>query len=762
MLGQAQEATIVVIAIAFGLAVVMLLGAPYICCCIVRARRKQYAQFETDQKVVAAVLLALNLFCLAVAVLCGFLGSTLMSSQLQQVVQSTNNTMTDASLELTALPPAVSAIITDVYTTIDLSVSTVINSVGLSSFVSLMGGKMGNIVSTLVAVDGQLKSFNATGRLLGANATDVKNRALIIGNQTNAILSSTSNLNNQQNSPSGASTPHLYQLLAPISVPGTVSTPTLSGMPDVNTLLSPLNSVPDLGALARSLNLQFNTSALNDTANSFIDQGLSSFKSSSRSSINGITGPRFNWTGISVLLTPFNTSQLDNLNSSLVTLSGAVTVNSFSYTPAATPSDQNLDVADFRGKIGLVTGNLSSLETSQIAVVNGKLTMMAPLVTSMQSTATSLNTNIGVLVTQYNDVMLTLGNFAVSAAANITAIGIPGIVNNFGDWADRSLGRVNTALNCEVLAKDSYAIQNGVCTGIAGALDASWLAFYIEGFCIIFGVPIYVIAANRLAHRTDEDEKESIPVKSGATNKPAKPTGGRNESILTSRPFPSPSAISGPKSPAAPLSGTVKTSDTTPRTGAARGDQAPNEEQSPTTASTAVKTPESPTFFDPDSEQMKFFATVQQEAAVEALQQPPGSSSAYVGGASELNENSPTTVGASVIIREYPSTTLVPGTMQLGYASTMAPGLPLQGVSTTVFGTHEILTGESPDIAPEALLQPALGSGVVRERRSFVVSETSKGDMPEAQVELVDGSGDVSPGDLYEEAGGDGDSDDSD
>ncbi|KAJ3344372.1 hypothetical protein HDU93_000162 [Gonapodya sp. JEL0774] len=976
-------ATIIILALGVGCSIVLLLGAPYICCCVTRARRKQYAHFERDQKVVAAILLGLNLACLAVAVLCGFLGSTLLSYQLQQAFTSANNTMTDAALEVAGLPPAVSYIINDVYSTIDQSVLAVVDSVGITPFVSLMGGKIAAIVATLSAVDTQLKSFNVTGRALVANVTDVRGRALVIGNQTNGILSASSNLNNQQPSPSGTA-PHQYQLLAPISVPGSVSTPDLTGLPNINALLAPLNSLPDLGALGRSLNLQFNTTALNYTANSLVGQGLTAFKNSSKASIDGFATPihnattnlseqantqitsiqgqisnlntefvakydsyrnygflavhalfllllisiiaavslrkpgvirccvfmslpigglvfilaclnlilatilgdvcyyaldqrlaplmpiiahvnglptnfqdyvnagftardscvagqrttdvllaaattinlpgnltdyvnlkgyinqtlmnmnltgliggsidfsslvnvgmnvtqqvqpwytanavGFNWTTVTSLLTAFNTSQLDTFNSSLATLSSALTTSSFSYTPAAILSDQALDLTDFRNKIGLVTGNISTMKSSQIAVVNSELAAMGSLVTSLQSTATATNTNIGLLVTQYIDVMSTLTSFALSVNANLTTIGIPAVSTNFMGWADRSMGTVNTALECQTLAKDSYVLQNGLCVGILGGIDATWLAFYIEGLCIIFGIPIYVIAANRLAHRSTEEDQDSIPVKGSAKQPPTI----RPDTIKASRPFPSPSAISGQMSPGASETGPTKISATTPRAGAALGEIAPLDAGTPGTESTSAPSPESPTFVAPDEDEMKLFAAAQREAATEASKQSTIQSSAYVGTGFESNETTPDVIVRSVVVRNQGMQNLgssLDQTMEEQHQEDaryetiqIKAGYPLEGVETTVLGTHEILTGESPDLAPEALMQPSfLIDGVLHERSNFVVSQTNTSETPSPDVEVIGGSH-VGDGDLYTEDNEEGqyESDDSD
>ncbi|KAJ3344373.1 hypothetical protein HDU93_000163 [Gonapodya sp. JEL0774] len=154
--------------------------------------------------------------------------------------------------------------------------------------------------------------------------------------------------------------------------------------------------------------------------------------------------------GLGALTLPtLPTTDLDNLKTSLQTISGGLTTAAFTWTPS-TPSsaDQSANVVAFQTALAGVVSSVDTLKTGKLAALN----------TLLSVTITGDKNNMANMVTALDVIAQLFCFYPLSFVAN-------------------NIGYI-----------------------ISGALDAAWFSFLIEGLVLVFGIPIYVVVANRLAY----------------------------------------------------------------------------------------------------------------------------------------------------------------------------------------------------------------------------------------------------------------------
>ncbi|KXS16845.1 hypothetical protein M427DRAFT_286160 [Gonapodya prolifera JEL478] len=287
----------IILGICFAVGIVVLILSPYFCCCICKSRKGQFRRYTTNQKVVAWVLLSINLFCLTVAIICGFSGTALLSAQIQQNIVGFNNTITDTSIQLNGLTPAFDGIVTDIYATIDTSINSVLTAIDVNGFIVTMGTAISEMVTVLTTTSTDLNDFKAAGNGLVSNIYNIVGNLSVTGFAPRITTSYTA----IQNSITGLDNPNTFtnngQTYGLTNSMG-ISPPAISAAPAglsaaattlQSSLLTPVSNFPDLGALATNLNANFGTSQLQAQFQALATSGTTSFKTSSRAQLNGIT-----------------------------------------------------------------------------------------------------------------------------------------------------------------------------------------------------------------------------------------------------------------------------------------------------------------------------------------------------------------------------------------------------------------------------------------------------------------------------------------
>ncbi|KXS16846.1 hypothetical protein M427DRAFT_154244 [Gonapodya prolifera JEL478] len=214
------------------------------------------------------------------------------------------------------------------------------------------------------------------------------------------------------------------------------------------------------------------------------------------------TGFNFGSISLSTMSTSGLTSLSNGLNAKAGSGAGSLASGDFTWNPAYSGSNAQTTLLDsFKASVAAVATSVDTLKNGDVAALNTLLSVdMTSQKNTLSTKVTTLNTDITNLVAKYNDIMTLLNNFGTGASANLTRVAIPAIYSNFLTLADRSTDSLNNATSCEILAKDFLAIENGLCVGLVGGFDAIWFSFFIEGIVLVFGIPIYVVVANRLAY----------------------------------------------------------------------------------------------------------------------------------------------------------------------------------------------------------------------------------------------------------------------
>ncbi|KAJ3091106.1 hypothetical protein HK102_001692 [Quaeritorhiza haematococci] len=115
---------------------------------------------------------------------------------------------------------------------------------------------------------------------------------------------------------------------------------------------------------------------------------------------------------------------------------------------------------------------------------------------------------------------------------------------------------LDRALQCQMFAQDTYVIENVACSMFVISLDSIWLSFLVLGLTSLFSIPVYIVAAHRLADRsansvyaiqdTVADEEKGGKKKEGKNKKGiVKASANFSRSLLLLTLALSPSAASG-------------------------------------------------------------------------------------------------------------------------------------------------------------------------------------------------------------------------
>jgi hypothetical protein len=89
---------------------------------------------------------------------------------------------------------------------------------------------------------------------------------------------------------------------------------------------------------------------------------------------------------------------------------------------------------------------------------------------------------------------------------NSTISNIKSEILHSAGTADKFLSQ---ELTCRFVSQDLSSLKNSLCTVTIMGLDGSWFALFIQGIVCLASIPIFIIAANRLAYYDEAPRKSS-------------------------------------------------------------------------------------------------------------------------------------------------------------------------------------------------------------------------------------------------------------
>ncbi|KAL7749933.1 hypothetical protein RI367_004809 [Sorochytrium milnesiophthora] len=307
---------------------------------------------------------------------------------------------------------------------------------------------------------------------------------------------------------------------------------------------STVNSVNNILNMV-NISSQVNTAMAGVDVNGLVNSALGSFDvnqllTSGNTPIDSQLSPlttglvaSFNTTYFSALINStgnINTSSLTQLSSSLTTLQNSVDTSYFQYTGIFTPSDESAAVSDFQTKIGNVLTSLNTIQTVTIPSVNNDIGNLTQTLASVIATTNALQASANQTIVDYtalaNSLNSSLTSFRTlvlcfSGAADTAAhsqgrqvinVRVPQFLGNVTTAASNLQGGINTMLDCQPIASNTYATLNSVCVVFMGGLDAVWASWFLMalyGFqCIIIFVQIHRIVCELLEEGTAAQEVE--------------------------------------------------------------------------------------------------------------------------------------------------------------------------------------------------------------------------------------------------------------